>query len=170
MEQIKLWVNPNSAATPKGYINVKSVNEAIRKIEHYELINDMVDHPEKYGGQIAEDKKEILVIDMTYDSMEYKKDGGYYVKLLEYFEKREAPCPYPLYFRMSVEGYLNQCRSYIARNGWTELAEPLNYKVKHFSSRNDFKATGARGFKYIDDETGNVFIYDLMRREYILYV
>lgn len=77
---MKLWIDDVRPA-PEGYVWVKSVNEAIN------LISDVEEH---LG--IAT----IGLIDLDYDSGDYEKDGGTYIKLMDWLV--ETNRMYPLAF------------------------------------------------------------------------
>lgn len=77
---MKLWLDDVRPA-PEGYVWVKSVNEAIN------LIGDVEEH---LG--IAT----ISLIDLDYDSGDYEKDGGPYIKLMDWLV--ETNRMYPLAF------------------------------------------------------------------------
>lgn len=77
---MKLWIDDVRPA-PEGYVWVKSVNEAIN------LIGDV----EKHLGVAT-----IGLIDLDYDSGDYEKDGGPYIKLMDWLV--ETNRMYPLAF------------------------------------------------------------------------
>lgn len=77
---IKLWLDDCRPA-PEGYVWVKSVNEAIN------LIGDVEEH---LGVATIE------LIDLDYDSGDYEKDGGPYIKLMDWLV--ETNRMYPLAF------------------------------------------------------------------------
>lgn len=77
---MKLWLDDVRPA-PEGYVWVKSVNEAIN------LIGDVEEHL----GVAT-----IGLIDLDYDSGDYEKDGGPYIKLMDWLV--ETNRMYPLAF------------------------------------------------------------------------
>lgn len=77
---MKLWVDARCPA-PESYIWIKSVNEAIN------LIGDVEEHL----GVAT-----ISLIDLDYDSGDYEKDGGPYIKLMDWLV--ETNRMYPLAF------------------------------------------------------------------------
>lgn len=99
---MKLWIDDVRPA-PEGYVWVKSVNEA----KHYICV---------WEYQMF---KEIELIDIDHDAGDYAKDGGDYIKLLDWLE---AGCfNYPIRIHsMNAVGVANM-RAIIERNGWTEV-------------------------------------------------
>ena len=77
---MKLWIDDVRPA-PEGYVWVKSVNEAIN------LIGDVEEH---LGIATIE------LVDLDYDSGDYEKDGGPYIKLMDWLV--ETNRMYPLAF------------------------------------------------------------------------
>lgn len=77
---MKIWVDDVRPA-PDGYVWCKSVNETIGFIEEIE---------EYLGIETIE------LIDLDYDSGEYEKDGGPYIKLMDWLVERGTL--YPLVF------------------------------------------------------------------------
>ena len=91
---MKIWVDDIRPA-PIGYIWVKSVNEAIERIEDSEIRVGMLD----YNNPLCEEdirELSIDVIDLDYDSGDYEKDGGPYIKLMDWLVERGTL--YPLAF------------------------------------------------------------------------
>lgn len=80
---MKIWVDDVRPA-PEGYRWCKSVNEAIAEIKYIEAA--------VYFGEV--DKIEL--IDLDYDSGDYEKDGGPYIKLMDWLVERGTL--YPLAF------------------------------------------------------------------------
>lgn len=63
--------------------------------------------------------KEIELIDLDHDAGDYVKDGGDYIKLLDWLE--ETGRNYPIHIHsINVVGVENM-RRIIQRNGWTEV-------------------------------------------------
>lgn len=75
---MKLWVDDVRPA-PEGYKWLQSVNEAIWSIERWERLG-----------------MKIELIDLDYDSGDYEKDGGPYIKLMDWLVERGTL--YPLAF------------------------------------------------------------------------
>ena len=61
----------------------------------------------------------IDVIDLDYDSGDYEKDGGPYIKLLDWLEETERNYPIRIH-SMNPVGVEN-IRRIIRRNRWTEI-------------------------------------------------
>ena len=99
---MKLWVDDVRPA-PKGYIWVKSVNEAKSVILDTEFHS--WDRP--------------TIIDIDHDAGDYAKDGGDYVKLLDWLEETGRNYRIRLH-SMNPVGVQNM-RAIIQRNGWTEI-------------------------------------------------
>lgn len=76
---MKIWVDDVRPA-PEGYVWCKSVNETIEKIRDIE-----------FHSWAA-----IELIDLDYDSGDYEKDGGPYIKLMDWLVERGTL--YPLAF------------------------------------------------------------------------
>lgn len=105
---MKLWVDDVRPA-PEGYVWCKSVNEAKTMIKH---IEDAFYSTGRLGYQMAsysnlegENYKKIIaccmlleieLIDLDYDSGDYEKDGGPYIKLMDWLVERGTL--YPLAF------------------------------------------------------------------------
>ena len=79
MQFMKIWVDDVRSA-PEGYVWCKSVNEAVEKIRDIE-----------FHSWAA-----IELIDLDYDSGDYEKDGGPYIKLMDWLVERGTL--YPLAF------------------------------------------------------------------------
>ena len=111
---MKLWVDDVRPA-PEGYVWCKSVNEAKEYI---------LDSERKFAyyfrkGIYFEDYL-IQIIDLDYDSGDYEKDGGPYIKLMDWLVERETL--YPLAFHsQNCVGMENMKRMY--RRYW--LGESL---------------------------------------------
>ena len=105
---MKLWIDDVRPA-PKGYIWVRSVNDAKyyinRYSNHIDWDNNIVD--------------EIELIDIDYDAGSYYPFGGDYVRILDYLE--ETGRNYPIHIHsMNPVGVANM-RAIIERNGWKEI-------------------------------------------------
>ena len=79
MQFMRIWIDDVRSA-PEGYVWCKSVNEAIEKIRDIE-----------FHSWAA-----IELIDLDYDSGDYEKDGGPYIKLMDWLVERGTL--YPLAF------------------------------------------------------------------------
>ena len=74
-KKIKLWLDDLRTA-PEGFVNVKSVNQAIREIEKW-----------KQEGATIE------LLDLDHDLGDYAEDGGDAIKLLDYLVDRKTFYP-----------------------------------------------------------------------------
>ena len=91
---MKLWIDDTRPA-PIGYIWCKSVNEAIECIDDSELKIGLLDHNDPLSKKYIKELS-IELIDLDYDSGDYEKDGGPYIKLMDWLVERETL--YPLAF------------------------------------------------------------------------
>ena len=70
--------------------------------------------------QIQEiENKPIELIDIDYDAGDYAKDGGDYIKLLDWLE--ETGRNYPIHIHSINPAGVENMRRIIERNGWTEI-------------------------------------------------
>lgn len=98
---MKLWVDDVRPA-PEGYIWCKSVNQAkISIMEH-----------ERYC--VAFD-----LLDIDHDAGDYAKDGGDYIRLLDWLE--ETGRNYPIRIHSANVVGVQNMRRIIERNGWKEV-------------------------------------------------
>ena len=105
---MKLWIDDVRPA-PKGYVWCKSVNEAKRVIIEY---SDKLDFDMNVIDMIE-------LIDIDHDAGDYVKDGGDYIRLLDWLE--ETGRNYPIHIHsMNPVGVANM-RAIIKRNGWVEV-------------------------------------------------
>ena len=105
---MKLWIDDVRSA-PKGYVWCKSVNEAKRVIIEY---SDKL----AFNMNVID---MIELIDIDHDAGDYAKDGGDYIRLLDWLE--ETGRNYPIHIHsMNVVGVANM-RAIIKRNGWVEV-------------------------------------------------
>ena len=112
---MKLWIDDVRPA-PEGYIWCKSVNETKKIIELSEqsLFDDY------YIQNIPFDKLDkIKVIDIDHDAGDYAKDGGDYIKLLDWLE--ETGRNYPIHIHSMNPVGIENMRRIIKRNGWREI-------------------------------------------------
>lgn len=82
---MKLWIDDVRPA-PEGYVWIKSVNKAKIVIETLEVCKDV----------FIDSDCHIELIDLDYDSGDYEKDGGPYIKLMDWLV--ETNRMYPLAF------------------------------------------------------------------------
>lgn len=106
---MKLWIDDVRPA-PYGYRLARSVNEAKRDIEDYEIMR-RVSGGKKYYI--------IEVIDIDHDAGDYAKDGGDYIKLLDWLE--ETGRNYPIHIHSMNPVGVQNMRAIIKRNGWREV-------------------------------------------------
>lgn len=99
---MKLWID-DVRKPPEGYAWVASVNSAKHLIETMET---RCSHP-------------IELIDIDHDAGFYAKDGGDYIKLLDWLEETGRNYPIRIH-SMNPVGRENM-RRIIQRNGWTEV-------------------------------------------------
>lgn len=102
---MKLWVDDVRPA-PNGYVWCKSVSQARIFIRYVETLQtQFVDR--------------IELIDIDHDAGDYAKDGGDYIKLLDWLEETDRA--YPIHIHsMNPVGIANM-RAIIERNSWKEL-------------------------------------------------
>ena len=63
--------------------------------------------------------KPVELIDIDYDAGDYAKDGGDYIKLLDWLE--ETGRNYPIHIHSINHVGVENMRRIIERNGWTEV-------------------------------------------------
>lgn len=98
---MKLWIDDIRPA-PEGYIWVKSVNEGKT------LITYLVKHNVR-----------VEVVDIDHDAGKYAKDGGDYIKLLDWLENMSYCIPIHIHSQNPVG--VENMRRIIRRNGWKEV-------------------------------------------------
>ena len=103
---MKLWIDDVRPA-PEGYIWIKSVNVAKRKIKENEQMNKVFHFTD------------IELIDIDHDAGDFVYDGGDYIKLLDWLEETGRNYPIRIH-SMNVVGVQNM-RAIIQRNGWKEI-------------------------------------------------
>lgn len=106
---MKLWIDDVRPA-PYGYRLARSVNEAKRDIEDYEIMRRMSGGKKYYI---------IEVIDIDHDAGDYACDGGDYIKLLDWLE--ETGRNYPIHIHSMNPVGVQNMRAIIKRNGWKEV-------------------------------------------------
>ena len=131
---MKLWVDDvRPAPKGEGYIWCKSVYDAIRCIWTFERAlftlqweYDTADMPimsslkmrkECLEEEIA--KHRIELIDIDHDAGDYAKDGGDYIKLLDWLE--ETGRNYPIRIHSQNPVGVENMRRIIERNNWKEI-------------------------------------------------
>jgi hypothetical protein len=103
---MKLWIDDVRPA-PAGYVWIKSVNVAKRKIKAFERQNEVF-HFDK-----------IEVVDIDHDAGDFVYDGGDYIRLLDWLE--ETGRNYPIRIHSMNPVGIQNMRAIIQRNGWTEV-------------------------------------------------
>ena len=103
---MKLWIDDVRPA-PEGYVWAKSVYIAKNFIAGLEM------HA-KTASELA-----ITLIDIDHDAGDYAKDGGYYIKLLDWLEETGRNYPIRIH-SMNPVGVANM-RAIIEKNGWKEV-------------------------------------------------
>lgn len=106
---MKLWIDDVREA-PSGYRWARSVYEAKVIIRNFETIL------KASGGKV---RYQIELIDIDHDAGDYAKDGGDYIKLLDWLEETGRNYPIRIH-SMNPVGRENM-RAIIRRNGWTEV-------------------------------------------------
>ena len=99
---MKLWIDDVRPA-PEGYVWCKSVNEVKEWIEYYIHCNP----------------DEIELLDIDHDAGDYAKDGGDYIRLLDWLE--EEGIRYPIRIHSANPVGVANMRRIIERNGWKEI-------------------------------------------------
>jgi hypothetical protein len=113
---MKLWIDDVRPA-PDGYLLCKSVNDAKEIIELMELM--FGDYSLYYPTTGESIKHYIELIDIDHDAGEYAKDGGDYIKLLDWLE--ETGHNYPIHIHSQNPVGVANMRRIIERNGWEEI-------------------------------------------------
>ena len=99
---LKIWVDDVRPA-PEGYIWLKSVNEVKKYLADPHILGNY----------------EISLIDLDHDAGDYAKDGGDYVRILDYLEIVGYSGDLRIH-SMNAVGVQNM-RSIIQKNGWREI-------------------------------------------------
>jgi hypothetical protein len=127
---MKIWVDDVRPA-PDGYVCRKSVNEAKSTILSLETGRDNAlkiaeanlrkrhDIAAYQGALRIAGHRDIELIDMDHDAGDYAKDGGDYIKLLDWLE--ETGRNYPIRIHSMNPVGIENMRRIIQKNGWTEV-------------------------------------------------
>ena len=99
---LKIWVDDVRPA-PEGYVWLKSVNEVKKYLADPHILCNY----------------EIKLIDLDYDAGDYAKDGGDYVRILDYLEIVGYNGDLRIH-SMNPVGVQNM-RNIIQKNGWREI-------------------------------------------------
>ena len=105
---MKLWIDDLRPA-PAGYTWVKTVNDAKWYIESVEEIEEIF----PTGTPV------IKLIDIDHDAGNFVRNGGDYIKLLDWLEETGRNYPIRLH-SMNPVGVQNM-RAIINKNGWKEV-------------------------------------------------
>ena len=126
---MKLWID-DVRPIPEGYVWCKSVNEAkdiiirteARISEIMEVATNRLNAHDLRAYQsilkIA-GRRDIELIDIDHDAGDYAKDGGDYIKLLDWLE--ETGRNYPIRIHSANPVGVQNMRRIIERNGWKEI-------------------------------------------------
>ena len=98
---IKIWIDDVRPA-PKGYIWIRSVNEAKRF----------------FNSPIGKNRI-VALVDLDHDAGDFASFGGDYIRLLDWFEETGRNYPIRLH-SMNPVGIQNM-RRVITKNGWREV-------------------------------------------------
>jgi hypothetical protein len=98
---IKIWIDDVRPA-PKGYIWIRSVNEAKRF----------------FNSPIGKNRI-IALVDLDHDAGDFASFGGDYIRLLDWFEETGRNYPIRLH-SLNPVGVQNM-RRIITKNGWREV-------------------------------------------------
>lgn len=115
---MKLWIDDVRPA-PKGYIWLKSVNEAKAEIRLREDFMHTYYMHYNYPYDIALVRWGIELIDIDHDAGDCTMYGGDYIKLLDWLE--ETGRNYPIRIHSANPVGVENMRRIIKRNGWTEV-------------------------------------------------
>ena len=99
---LKIWVDDVRPA-PEGYIWLKSVNEVKKYLADPHILCNY----------------EIKLIDLDHDAGDYAKDGGDYIRILDYLEMVGYNGDLRIH-SMNPVGVQNM-RNIIQKNGWREI-------------------------------------------------
>ena len=103
---MKLWIDDLRPA-PEGHIRAYSVNDA-----KYQIIMSEDNWYNEYTGRCE-------LIDIDHDAGDYAKDGGDYIRLLDWLE--ETGRNYPIRIHSANPVGVANMRRIIERNGWKEI-------------------------------------------------
>lgn len=126
---MKIWIDDVRPA-PEGYEWCKSVNDAKRKIvgleKQIEFIERKANEAFKNFHRIQSRqirklamRREVEIIDIDHDAGDYVKDGGDYIKFLDWLEETNRNYPIRIH-SMNPVGVENM-RRIIQKNGWKEI-------------------------------------------------
>lgn len=105
---MKLWIDDIRPA-PKGYVWLRSTNKAIEYIRKY---SDWLDWDMQRVDCIE-------LIDIDHDAGMYARDGGDYIKILDWLEEQNMS--YPIHIHSMNPVGIENMRRIIRKNGWREV-------------------------------------------------
>ena len=126
---MKLWIDDVRPA-PEGYVLCRSVNEFKQLIEELEgqqqHLQDMA-FKFLHSGKLSDyhiamkmcRRRAIEVIDLDHDAGDYVRDGGDYIRILDWLE--ETGRNYPIHIHSANAVGIENMRRIIKRNGWKEI-------------------------------------------------
>lgn len=103
---MKIWVD-DTRTHPFGYMPCKSTNETIRTILNFEKFYSMS------GGKSI---YKIEEINLDHDAGKYAKDGGDYIKILDWLEETDRNYPIVIHSRDSVG--IENMKMIAEKNNW----------------------------------------------------
>ena len=114
---MKIWVDDMRPA-PNGYVWCNSVNDAINTIKMREArIKNIL---QRYTPSETRMKDlSIQVIDIDHDAGDFARDGGDYIRLLDWLE--ETGRNYPIKIHSQNPVGVQNMRAIIQHNGWKEI-------------------------------------------------
>lgn len=120
---MKLWIDDVREA-PDGYVWSRSVNDAKKLIQAYELFHagkmeEFEDFTEFWVYRPMIHMMGDLFIDIDHDAGDYAWDGGDYIKLLDWLEETNRKYPIRIHSQNPVG--VENMRRIIERNGWREV-------------------------------------------------
>jgi hypothetical protein len=113
---MKIWVDAIRRAPDITYLVCKGVNETINAIVDFERVYGTKENP-KFLEPVGH--LDIALLDLDYDAGDCAKDGGDYIKILEWLEETNRNYPIRIHSQNPVG--VENMRRIIERNGWTEV-------------------------------------------------
>lgn len=103
---LRFWIDDVRPAPADYWIWIKSVNEAKKAIMRYEF----------------QMQKGPILLSLDHDAGDYAKDGGDYIKLLDWLEENRFPNE-DYYFHIHSKNPVgaNNMRAILYHNGWQEV-------------------------------------------------
>lgn len=107
---MRIWIDDIRPA-PRGFVWVKSVNEAIKLIKHMRAYDKI------HNGNKECFKIELISID--HDAGDYVEDGGDYINILNWLEIKDWS--YPIHIHTANPVGRDNMRAIIQKNNWKEV-------------------------------------------------